>query len=202
MMIHPYTGGVVETNGYVLESDGQVLVIDAPGGMTEFLEGRSLVPTALLLTHQHFDHVEDAARIARTGAPIYALEPYSHDLILDEAARNWGLPITIEPFEVGHLLTGKERLEVGGVEFDLFHVPGHSPDSLAFYEASGGSLLAGDTLFAGSIGRTDLPGGDHDLLLRGIREKLFGLPPETKVLSGHGPSTTIGLERAQNPFLA
>lgn len=202
MTIHPYTGGMVQTNGYLVESGDQTLVIDAPGGMAEFVAQRNRKPTALLLTHQHFDHVEDAAAIAREGAPIYAWAGYSGDLVLDEAARRWGMPVTIDPFEVDQLLAGTAELTVGGVRLQLLHVPGHSPDSVAFYEEGSGQLLAGDTLFAGSIGRTDLPGGDHNLLLQGIREKLFILPPETTVLSGHGPSTTIGQERAQNPFLA
>ncbi len=202
MTIIPFTGGLVETNGYLVETTQGTVVIDAPGGMAGFLAKRNTTPLALLLTHQHFDHVEDAAAIARKGVPIHALAPYSHDLILDEAARRWGLPINIEPFEISHLLEGSKTLQLAGIDFTLLTVPGHSPDSLVFHVGPIHKLFAGDTLFAGSIGRTDLPGGDHALLLRGIRDKLFGLPGETEVLPGHGPVTTVGRERAENPFLA
>ena len=111
------------------------------------------------------------------------------------------MPTTITPFEVTHHLEGRADLTVAGVSMDLLHVPGHSPDSLVFHVGPIHKLFAGDTLFAGSIGRSDLPGGDESLLLRGIREKLFLLPGETEVLPGHGPATSIRREQAGNPYI-
>lgn len=192
----------METNGYVLETEDAVLVIDAPEGIADSLRDRGLKPTAILLTHQHFDHVEHARELARMGAPLYAFSQYSHALILDEEAQRWGLPITVEPFEVDHLLEGQSELEIAGLQFALLHVPGHSPDGLVFSLPAAGTAFTGDTVFAGSIGRPDLPGGDYQLLLSGIREKLLTLPPETRLLPGHGPETTPGREAATNPYFA
>ncbi|NNM28999.1 MAG: MBL fold metallo-hydrolase, partial [Akkermansiaceae bacterium] len=176
MNITSHTGGVVQTNGFIVESDSGTVVIDAPGGIAAFLRTRKLTPDALLLTHQHFDHVEDAAALADMGATIFAHSAFSHDLILDEVARRWGLPVEIPPFTVDTRLAGEESVEAGGVRFAISHVPGHSPDSICFHLPEAGTLFGGDTLFAGSIGRTDFPGGDHPLLLAGIRAKLFTLP--------------------------
>lgn len=198
--ITTFTGGSVETNGYLLETDDAVLVIDAPEGIADRLRDRQLKPSALLLTHQHFDHVEHAREIARMGAPIHAWSPYSHDLILDEEAQRWGLPITIEPFEVDHTLDGQANLEIAGLRFELLHVPGHSPDSVVFSLPDSGLAFTGDTVFAGSIGRPDLPGGDYSLLINGIHEKLLSLPGATRLLPGHGPETTPAEETATNPY--
>ena len=202
MTITTYTGGVVQTNGFVVNAPGGTIVIDAPGGMAGFLRSHGLRPDALLLTHQHFDHVEDAAELARMGAVIHGHSPFSHDLILDAVARRWGLPVEIEDFEVTTEITPGDPLVPAGVEFEVMHLPGHSPDSLGFHLSGEGVLFGGDTLFAGSIGRTDFPGGDQGLLLRGIRERLLPLPDSTILHPGHGPSTTIGQEAATNPFLA
>ena len=184
----------------MLETAGGVLVIDAPEGIAETLRQRGLTPSALLLTHQHFDHVEHAKEVSRMGAPIYAFSSYSHELILDEAAQRWGIPITVEPFEVDHLLEGKSKLEICGLAFELLHVPGHSPDSVVFRLPDADTAFTGDTVFAGSIGRPDLPGGDYQLLLSGIREKLLTLPNQTRLLPGHGPETTPAQENASNPY--
>jgi glyoxylase-like metal-dependent hydrolase (beta-lactamase superfamily II) len=196
-----FTGGSVSTNGYLLEGPEGLLVVDAPRGIVEAVKETGLKPQALLLTHQHFDHVEDAAALARLGATIYAWSPWSSELILDEAARRWGLPVTIEPFTVDSPLSGQDGLTVAGLELDLRHVPGHSPDSVVFHLPEEEFALAGDTLFAGSIGRTDLPGGRHRDLLEAIRTQLFTLAPTTRILPGHGPETTIAQEVAANPYL-
>jgi glyoxylase-like metal-dependent hydrolase (beta-lactamase superfamily II) len=111
-----------------------------------------------------------------------------------------GLPVSIPPYTVDDVLEGASTLEAGDFCFHLAHVPGHSPDSLCFHLTSESFLFAGDTLFNGSIGRTDLPGGNHELLLDSIREKLYPLPGHTAVFPGHGPQTTIEREKATNPF--
>jgi glyoxylase-like metal-dependent hydrolase (beta-lactamase superfamily II) len=113
-----------------------------------------------------------------------------------------GIPCQIDPYTVDHRFEGLDSIDLGGLALDLFHVPGHSPDSVCFRLRGAPLLVGGDVLFAGSIGRTDFPNGDLDLLLAGIREKLWPLPDETQVLPGHGPTTTIGREKATNPYLA
>jgi hydroxyacylglutathione hydrolase len=197
-----FTGGFVQTNGYLIQTpDGGHVLVDAPQGVAEWLGELGVRPVALLLTHQHYDHVEGAAAVAAMGAKVFAWAPYSTELTLEERVRSWGMPIHVEPYAVDELLEGRDRLEIGGLAFDLAHVPGHAPDSVTFHHAESGELYSGDTLFAGSIGRADLPGGNMGQLVDGIRGKLFALPDETRVFPGHGPETTIGAERAGNPYV-
>jgi len=196
-----FTGGFVQTNGYLIETpDGSHLLVDAPAGSGAWLKAKGIVPAALLLTHQHYDHVEDAAAVAAMGVRVYAHAPYSSALTLEEMMRGFGMPVHVEPYTVDELLAGQTELEIGGLRMELAHVPGHSPDSVTFFVRESGELFSGDTLFAASIGRPDLPGGDGPLLIDGIREKLFALPENTQVFPGHGPITTIGAERAENPY--
>jgi glyoxylase-like metal-dependent hydrolase (beta-lactamase superfamily II) len=196
-----FTGGFVQTNGYLLHApDGSAIVIDAPLGMAAWLRERGIRPAALLLTHQHYDHVEDAAAVAALGATIHAWSPYSTDLTLEDLMRSFGMPVEVAPFTVDVPLAGRSGLEIGGLRLELAHVPGHAADSVTFHLPAAGELYSGDTLFAGSIGRADLPGGDPELLIAGIREKLFALPDATLVYPGHGPATRIGVERAGNPY--
>ena len=201
MKISSYTGGMVQTNGYLIETPDGNILIDAPEGITEWLQERGVRVDDVLLTHQHYDHVMDAAALRAGGARLHAFAPYSTDLTLESAARDWGMPISVEPFEVDSLLNMEDPLELCGLKFQLAHVPGHATDAVNFYLADSAVLFSGDTLFAGSIGRTDLPGGDTRQLLAGIDQHVMVLPPETRVLSGHGPSTTVGAEARGNPFL-
>jgi hydroxyacylglutathione hydrolase len=200
MKLTPYTGGMVQTNAYLLESvDGNVL-IDAPDGVAEWLDAKGVRVDALLLTHQHYDHVEGVAALQAKGVKVVAWEEYSTDLTLESHARNWGLPIRVKPYRVDQRVREGE-LEVAGMCFQVSHVPGHATDGVTFYLASESMLFSGDTLFAGSIGRPDLPGGNEEMLLAGIRGKLFCLPEDTQVFCGHGPATTIGYEQQNNPYL-
>ena len=201
MKISSYTGGMVQTNGYLIETPDGNILIDAPEGITEWLQERGVRVDDVLLTHQHYDHVMDAAALRAGGARLHAFAPYSTDLTLESAARDWGMPISVEPFEVDSLLNMEDPLELCGLKFQLAHVPGHATDAVNFYLADAAVLFSGDTLFAGSIGRTDLPGGDTRQLLAGIDQHVMVLAPETRVLSGHGPSTTVGAEARGNPFL-
>jgi len=197
-----FTGGFVQTNGYLVPTPaGGHVLIDAPQGIAEWLERQEIRPAALLLTHQHYDHVEDVAAVAALGVKVYAWAPYSEVLTLAERMRSWGMPVHIEPYAVGELLEGRTGLEIEGLRMELAHVPGHAPDSVTFFVPESGELYSGDTLFAGSIGRADLPGGNMAQLVNGIREKLFALPNEVRVFPGHGPATTIGAERAENPYV-
>lgn len=202
MKISCYTGGMVQTNGYLVETPDGNFVVDAPEGISDWILAKGVRVDVLLLTHQHYDHVEDAAKLQSLGATIHAHAHYSSELTLETPAREWGMPITVHPYGVDQLIDHRAPLVVAGQTLGVAHVPGHSPDSLTFHLADKKVLFAGDTLFAGSIGRTDLPGGSHQQLLDGIASHLMTLNADTRVLSGHGPETTIGREHSSNPFLA
>lgn len=200
--------GPIETNAYVLSNDqGQGIVIDPgmnPEPLLAHIETLDIV--AILLTHAHFDHiggVEDVRK--KTGAPVYV-----HDLEADwltdpqkNGSARWSEmmdPIRCQPRDES--LADGQRLSLAGITLEVRHTPGHSPGSVSFYLPEHGTVIAGDTLFAGSIGRTDLPGGDHATLLESIRQQLFVLPDETNIYPGHGSETTIGDEKKFNPFLS
>lgn len=200
--IQRFEGGYLLTNSYLAPTPGGGWVmIDAPIDADSWIDGLGIKPLALLLTHQHFDHVMTVAAIAAKGVPVHAWSGFDRGLTLEEVVRQWGMPFDVEPYEVDHRLEGRESLEIDGLVLELRHVPGHSPDGVAFHDPAAGALFAGDTLFAGSTGRPDLPGGDMDLLCRGIREKIYTLPDGTRVLPGHGPETTVGTEAAGNPIV-
>lgn len=202
MPVHSYTGGHVFTNGYIIDHEGVCIVVDAPALIHEVMKEHNFKPTHLLLTHQHFDHTEDVNALQEMGVKVLMHSAYDETLIRQKEAReNWGIPVNISPFEADELLKGKDSIEIGGLEIQIAHVPGHSPDSITFYIPSIGVVFAGDTLMEGSIGRTDLPGGSHETLLEGIRSKLYTLQDDTVVCSGHGSQTTIGQEKAHNPFI-
>jgi len=197
-----FTGGMAQTNGYLLKTANEsqtCLLIDAPLGISEWLDRLGEQPTDLLLTHQHYDHIEDVAKLVAKGIQVHAYAQYSAELTLEKLLLESGIAIKIEPYLVNHLLEGESQLEAGGLHFELQHVPGHSTDSVVFIH--GELVFGGDTLFAGGIGRADLPGGDMELLLRGISNKMLTLPAEARVFPGHGPETTIGEQKATNPFL-
>ena len=203
MEISDFTGGMAATNGYLVRVEAGTLVVDAPEGMAGWLRRQNVKVDALLLTHQHYDHIQDAAQIQREhGAPLLAWAPCSKDLTLVELMEMMtGLPLEVPPFVVDQLLEGKAGIEVCGVRFELEHIPGHSTDSVAFIAKEHRTVFGGDVLFAGSVGRADLPGGDMELLVQGIQDKLMVLPDDFEVHPGHGPTTSIGEERLHNPYL-
>ena len=198
MTITPYIGGAVQTNGYLVETSAGLLIFDAPEGINDFIGYEGKKADHLFLTHQHFDHVEDADAI---DAKKYGYAAYDPDLVRDKMAQEWGLPVKVPPFSIDELLEGRSCITLEDLEIEILHVPGHSPDSLAFHFPSEGALFGGDALFKGGVGRTDLPHGDHDLLMSSIQKKLYTLPEDTRVFPGHGPETTIGLEKRSNPFI-
>lgn len=155
---------------------------------------------AIWLTHGHLDHVAGIAAVrAATGVPVW-LHPGDRPLYdhAPDQARTFGLRLDPLPPPEREFAEG-EPARVGGLSFDVLHTPGHSPGSVSL--AGHGVVFVGDVLFAGSVGRTDLPGGDAGKLLASIREKLYALPNDTVVHAGHGPATTIGAEKAHNPFV-
>lgn len=187
------------------EASGQAALIDPGGHVVELLARAAqlgVVVKEIWLTHAHIDHVAGVAdAVDATGAPI-RLHP--HDLPMYETvaqqAAMFGLQVRRPPAPT-HWLAAGEQLTLGTLRANVLLVPGHSPGHVAFWLPEEAVLLSGDCLFAGSIGRTDLPGGDYATLMRSIHEQLLVLPDHARVLSGHGPETTIGRERRTNPFL-
>jgi hydroxyacylglutathione hydrolase len=200
MELDVFTGGIFDTNCFFLLKAG--ILIDAPQEAAEWLARQGHVVKTLLLTHGHIDHVWDAARIQREHGCRVGCHPDTVPLVTEpDFFKRFGFNWEIEPVKPDFFTSEAEPLTVEGVEFQVFDVPGHCPGSVCFLQKDARVLFGGDVLFAGSIGRTDLPGGDHDLLLRGIREKLWPLDDDITVLPGHGPATKIGIEKRTNPFL-
>jgi len=201
--ISTFTGGIAQTNGYVLTLPEGTLLVDAPDGVAPWLKKHGVKVDALLLTHQHFDHVLGAAAVkAEHGCAVYAWSALSKQLTLEDAfGAIRGSSYAVPEFIVDTVLAGQAQVSVLGVPWELFHVPGHSPDSLCFYWKEQNLLFGGDVLFLDGVGRTDFPGGSFEQLAAGIEGKLWPLAEETRVLPGHGPATTIGREKAENPFV-
>lgn len=168
-----------------------------------FLTRNKLSLTHIINTHLHIDHALANHRASQKyNAPVFAHAADKPLLMrMQEQADMFGLPFHVETASIDNWLTDGMVIHIGQGSLKVIHVPGHSPGGLALYDADGGFLISGDSLFAGSIGRTDLPGGDLDQLLSSIKEKLLSLPDDTVVYPGHGEATTIMRERRMNPFL-
>jgi hydroxyacylglutathione hydrolase len=199
-----FTVGPFQENTYLVRADGagKALLID-PGDEAPKLQAAmdelGVTPEAILLTHTHIDHIGAVAAIASaTGAPVYC--PRKELTVLADPSRffppNWG---TVDPWEAEHALDGGERLQLAGLDIDVISTPGHSPGHVTF--AIEGALFSGDVLFQNSIGRTDLPGADHATLMASIADLLERFDDATTVHPGHMGLTTLGRERATNPFL-
>ncbi|MFB6465823.1 MBL fold metallo-hydrolase [Cytobacillus sp. Hz8] len=200
--------GPIQTNCYIVKNENQSCLIFDPGAegnkLIQFLKNEGLNPVAILLTHAHFDHI---------GAVDDIRDYFQIPVYLHENEADWlgnpdlngsnflthDLLIKIKPAD--YLLKGEKELKIGDFSFFSYETPGHSPGSLSYYFQDSRYVISGDALFQGSIGRTDLVGGNHDQLIESIHAKLLTLAEDTIVLPGHGPSTTIGMEMDSNPFL-
>jgi hydroxyacylglutathione hydrolase len=198
-----FCGGLFETNCYLIDAPDGAILFDAPEGACAWLEDRHVDLKLLLLTHGHIDHVQDVARIKhRFNSPI-GCSAETVPMISDpEFFRRFGFGFELEPVKPDFVITETPSRNFLGLDFQVLEVPGHCPGSLCFYSRENELLIGGDVLFAGGVGRWDLPGGDVDLLFAGIREKLYPLGDNITVLPGHGPPTKIGTERLTNPFVS
>lgn len=199
--------GPLQANCYLLFNEKKECVIFDPGfdgeRLIEYMKQEGFKPIAVLLTHAHFDHIGAVEEVrSHWGIPVYIHElekDWLMDPSLNGSARYPMEPISGRPAD--HLFTKEEKVEIGPFTLELLETPGHSPGSLSYYIKEMGSILSGDALFSGGIGRTDLPGGDHATLIESIHQKLFTLPDDTVVFPGHGLSTTIETEKTSNPYL-
>jgi glyoxylase-like metal-dependent hydrolase (beta-lactamase superfamily II) len=205
LAVDRYELGPIGTNCYVVRADRgapDAVVIDPGGDAAELrleLARAGARCAAILITHGHWDHLGGVADLAEgTGAPVHMAE--DERMLLEEINQFVPAGIRLRPYTPDVLLQGDETLELAGITFETLRVPGHSPAHLAYY--ADGCLFSGDVLFAGSVGRTDLPGAEWETLVASIRALADRYPPETVVYSGHGPPTTLGDELARNPFLA
>ena len=209
--IQSFVFGPVQENTYVVYDDtGEGIIVD-PGcyetqeqlALTTFVSEHNIKIVRIVNTHCHFDHVLGNDFAKKTfKAPLVI--PAGEKEVLAAVkvyAPSYGLNRYVEA-EVDEYMDENNKLVFGNTSFDTLYVPGHSPGHLAFYDAQSKKCLGGDVLFLGSIGRTDLPGGNHETLINSIHQKMFALPDDTTVYCGHGPTTTIGQEKRTNPFCA
>ena len=211
-MIHieHFTFNSFQTNCFVVWDENKKCAIADPGCASDkemaelrnFIADKGLEPVCILLTHCHFDHTYGVTALAGAyGIPVYAgkEEMFTVETTNPQICRVFGLPLP-EKFDM-NLVSEGDIIEVGTLRFEALQTPGHSKGGLCWLERNEKTLLSGDTLFAGAIGRSDHPGGDYNVLMKSIFEKLLMLEGDTRVLPGHGPSSDISTERMTNPFL-
>lgn len=207
------TQNPVQENTYlVYDNDTKETIIFDPGCFTPAEEKElvatidrlGLKPTKLINTHCHFDHIFGNAFVVDKYGLKLGIHPLEEQILTSApmVVQMYGMPPMTPSPASDYFINEGDSVMLGDTEFEVLFCPGHSPGSICFYNAKDGYVIAGDVLFRRSIGRTDLPLGDHDALIGSIKAKLMRLPDETVVYPGHGPSTTIGEERRENPFLS
>jgi hydroxyacylglutathione hydrolase len=207
MIIEPVESGPFFTVGYLVgdEKSGRAIVVDAPKDSTPHLlraaNDHKMAIELIINTHGHWDHIADNLELQRqTLAPI-AIHRLDEPRLENPKPVFFHLPFEIPPTRAGKYLEADDVIELGGLRFRVLFTPGHTEGGICLYEPSEKVLFSGDTLFAGSVGRVDLPGGDWDTLMSSIHQELLTLEDDVTVYPGHGPPTTIGVERKRNPFL-
>jgi hydroxyacylglutathione hydrolase len=210
LKIQQFTFNPVQENTYVIYNDKGACAIIDPGcyfdneykELTDFIDKYKLLPKCLLNTHCHLDHIFGNRHVAEKYGLKLQMHPNEKQLFdyAPASGEMWGLPFKNYEGEIIYIDEG-DKIAIGEDELDILFTPGHSPGSISFYNKQDGILISGDVLFRAGIGRTDLPGGNFDTLISSIRTKLFTLPDNVFVYSGHGPATTIGEEKSGNPFL-
>ena len=208
--IEKFVVNPLQENSFIVSDESGACVFVDPGfyfeeehdEIREYISSNKLKPEKIINTHGHFDHIMGVEFLRKEyNIPFYL---HAQDVFWVERAVDQGKMFGFDMYPVKNpdtLITNEGNFSFGNSEFRVFHIPGHSPGHVVLYHAETKQLIAGDVLFYGSIGRTDLPGGNHELLISGIKEKLFELPDDVKVFCGHGPETTIGFEKKTNPFL-
>jgi hydroxyacylglutathione hydrolase len=206
--VRMFTVGQIAENCFLFRRDGseRAMIVD-PGDEAERIlhaaNELGVTVEGILLTHTHFDHIGAVAPIAKaTGAPVWCPEIETPVLADINSFVPWPGFGPYESYEADHTLRGGEKLELAGFEIDVIFTPGHSPGHVTYSLRDEAAIFSGDVLFQGSVGRTDLPGGDWGTLLDSIRNLVESHPPETSVYPGHMGITTLGAERSTNPFLA
>lgn len=210
MNLHILSSGPIGTNGYLLTASerGVAILIDAPGDIMDLvqplLEREKCVLQELWITHGHWDHTQDAAKVVRaTGAKVRA-HPDDKALIENPALMSAFLMpgLALEPLSVDYWMEQGAVFSAFGMKVEVRHVPGHCPGNILFYFAELKAAFVGDALFNGSVGRSDLPGGDFGVLEKSIRTQIYTLPDDTVVYAGHGDSTSVGDEKESNPYVS
>lgn len=207
--IHALPSGPIQTIGYLLTDAqrGEAVLVDAPGDILAkvepILRRENCVLKELWLTHGHWDHMQDGAAVKeKTGVRVFAHRADQSMIETPEAMEEFmGARLGLKGVKVDGWVGQGDQIDALGRSFEIRHVPGHCAGNILFYQEQGKVALVGDALFNRGVGRWDFPGGSFDVLARSIREQIYSLPDETIVLPGHGPRTTVGEEKAENPYV-
>lgn len=208
MLIQTLTTGPLETNAYLLSHPGssEALLVDCPEGshraVKQALEGKGVQVKAILLTHGHWDHTADLAAFQRDGATVYAhsLDQHliEHPEVMADTMPN---SLQVEPAHIDVPVADGDEIEFFGKKIEVRHVPGHCPGNVLFYFSDADAAFVGDAIFAGSIGRYDFPGCSFEELEKSIKTRIYTLPDATVLYPGHGPQTSVEIEKKQNPYV-
>lgn len=208
MEIHVLPAGPLETNAYLLTdvARGEAVLVDAPMDVwpevQELLRRKSCKLVALLITHGHFDHIGDAARVQQSGVPLFAHERDRWMIETPQAMEFFAPPgFRLEPSRIDRVVAQGDTFELLGETVEVRHVPGHCPGNVLFYFPKTGAAFVGDAIFAGGIGRTDFPDCGFEILEKSIRSQIYTLPEGTALFPGHGPETDVATEKATNPYV-